>query len=256
MKCINDIAESCRFIDKGINDQPTLVVAYLVASILARLLPGDPISGIARLFAQCLLLGVACSVARQVWLSMLDEEERTAFQISKGGAPVHSLILLQFLYYIPLLLPAFFVMLLMNLLANAFILAVFCLLLAAPATWWAIKSGLAIVLVSVEDRGAVDALLRSHRLINDRFWWTFRYLAPIFLMLVFPMYLFWSLMNYGYRLLLDQAVNLPIAIGSVAIRALLEGASYLAVQLLLVACLTRLFVYLKTESGDESEIRV
>lgn len=251
LKWKGDIIESFRFTDKGINEQPLLLVAYLVFSLSAGLIAG--FETWAKLAGQALQLAVACLVVRQVWSDLLDEDAGKKFQISHGGIPLLSLIFLQLIFYAPIALPASFLLLLLKSLSltqDAVLMAI--VVVAAPvAIWWSVKSALAIVLVCVEERGAVAALRESHRLIDRRFWLSFRYLAPIFLLLFLPMCMLWSAMSVGLVLLLQQGVSMPISIAALAIKALVEGASYFAVQLSMVACATKLYSY--TRNLDASE---
>ncbi|GEM_PF-2961979 len=233
LKWTADLARSFAFIESGISEQPMLFVAYLVFSVFAGLLPA--MSAVVSLLSQIVLLVIACNVARKSWSDAVDENTRSELTPSHGGAPLLSLVFLQILFYMALTL-LFFV-------------------LIVPALWWAISSSLAIIFVSVEDIGAVEALKASHKLVSGRFWQVCRYLVPIGLAVLVPMYLIWGLMDVGFNMVLEQVGTFPIVVGGQAVKSLLKGVSYFAAQLLIVACLARLYVTLKgakTGSAEQS----
>jgi hypothetical protein len=252
LKWKSDLLGSFRSIDKAVNEQPILVVSYLVMAVLSGLLP--PFEVAEKLVGQAFLLCIASIVARKAWHGQLEEEEAKAFAIQRGGTQALTLIFLQVLFYLPIFVPLVFLMF-----AADFIRGPLSVLLALVwivfACWWSVKSSLALVIVAVEDCGAIPALLDSHRQLNGKFWSTVRYLLPVVLSLALPLALFFSLTKYGYRVVLEQAVGLPIAIGANAVKSLLESATYFAAQLILTACLTRLYASLKN-FGDGSDAKI
>jgi hypothetical protein len=250
LKWQGDIIESFRFTDKGVNEQPLLLVVYLLFSLCAGFIAG--FESWAKLAGQAVLLAVACLVVRQAWSDLLDEDSRKNFQISHSGIPLLSLIFLQAMFYAPIALPVSFLILLlksMSLTQNSALIAI-AIVIIPPGVWWSLKSALAIVLVCIEDRGAVAALRESHRLMDKKFWLSFRYLAPVFLSLFLPMCMLWSALHVGYDLLWQQGVSMPVSIAALAIKALVEGASYFAVQLSMVACLTKLYEVAKNSDAS------
>lgn len=260
LKWKSDIFASFHFINQAVSDHPMPVIFYLITVVLAGVLP--PIEFLAKLLGQLALLGVGCAVSRSAWSDQLLEEERKTFQISHGGIPVLSLIFLQILFYAPLILPP----LLLTLFfrhhdlsggGGQWLIPLSYSPLFIFSVWWSVKSALALPIIAVEDYGAITALMRSHGLLNHRLQQAFRYLSAIFIVCLVPLLAFFLLMQYGYRTLMDQAVTLPIAIGGMAVKSLLEGACYFATQMVITACITRLYAsFAATETGKENEIPV
>lgn len=232
LKWTSDLASAFRFIEKGVNEQPMVVIVYLVLSIVSGLFPPDfPLTRSIEFIGQIVLLQVACAVARHAWSEAVSEEERQKHTLARGGAPLISLVFLQVIYWL------------------AMVALFFALIL--PSIWWAIKSSLALVFVCVDDLGAVAALKASHELLNDRFSVVWNYLLPIFLVVSIPMHLLWWLMRFGFDVLVEQTIIFPVIFGAQAISSLLRGVSYFVAQMLIVACLARLFAFLQAQQASQ-----
>lgn len=60
------------------------------------------------------------------------------------------------------------------------------LTLSVPLLWWGIKSSLATVLLCVENAGFWQSILRSHKMLDGRFWSLCKYLVPAFVAIQLP----------------------------------------------------------------------
>jgi len=223
-----DLLRSFSYVEKSVNEQPMLVIAVMVMSVFSGLARGA--SFLSQAVAGVMYFAVAHELIHVVWDDLADSEEKSSSALRHGGPPLLSLCFLQVLFVgisLPLVLA-----------------------LLVPSIWWALKSSLAIVFVCLEDVGAIQGLKLSHQLIDGRFFLCLRYLAPIFLVLMVPTCLTWGGLDLGLEVLYQQPLGWPIMLGATTIASLLKGASLFFSQLLLIACLVRLYLYLKDKAPD------
>jgi hypothetical protein len=145
---------------------------------------------------------------------------------ARPGVPLFSLFWLEFVYHVVLLLGvAFFVV---------------------PGIWWGVASSVAIIVVVLEHVGAFAALQRSHQLVKDRFWPVFTYLLKASLAVLLPVVLLLYGLDETIRFLSMRMMSEAMSIGALVIINLLKGVVWFIGKLVFVACLTKLYQYLKS----------
>jgi uncharacterized membrane protein len=240
-----DVQSGFPFLEKSVNEHAVLVIAYLVMSVFAALIPGATM--IASFIASVLLLILFCHVIRTVWQEI--GEQKTDLSFRKQGTPLLSLVFLQVLYGIPTFLINFIRELLSEYMWG---MAIFIILLP-PVLWWMAKSSLAIVLVVIEEIGAIAALIRSHKLMDKPFWDCVKYLALVNLLVSVPaliiMFGLEACMNFMYT----RAFSWPIMLGAKAIISLLKAVFWFISQMLLMNCLVRLYEDIRDNKQTKQE---
>lgn len=228
LKWTAEVVRAFSWLDKVVNDQPILVIAYFVIGVFVSLVPGAFL--FAFLAQMVMFQAIACDTIRKAWSGLQDGEAAAREPFYRTGLPLLSLVFL-YAVYLLVLLVAF-------------------LALILPAVWWAIKSSLAIVFVCLEDFGALEALRLSHRLTKERFWLAAAYLIPVNLVVALPVIVLLLGLDYGLTLLSEQALDWPIQLAGRAVGSLLKTVFLFMGQLVLIACLVPLYAHLKRLDAD------
>jgi hypothetical protein len=227
-----ELSRSFAYIEKALTKQTILVIAFLILSTFITLLDvfqNRFPAAIAKIAVGIVVLFLASHLIREVYSDGVDEERRQA-PSWQSGTPILSLGLLWVLYY------------------TAFI--VLTLMLVAPGIWWATTSCLAIVSVVIEDKGAIDALKRSHELVKGKFKEVFIFMLPAVLLSAVAMIGIGSIASYGLKFLEGQGYAPLVLLASALIFGLLNSAFWLMSNLIIFAYLTRLFIRL---TGNQVE---
>ncbi len=231
IKWTADVVRSFSYLEKTINDQPILVIAWFVIAVFSDLVEVQVARFFAGLVSLVIFQALACELIIRVWSDVQDPDLSRQESMRRGGPPLLSLVFLHMAY-----------------LGVAF-LAFFAVIV--PSVIWAVRASLAIVLVCVEDLGAVEALKLSIRLTSERFWYCARYLVAVNLVLGLPVVLLGFGVDRGMDVLREQAFDWPILLAGRAIAALLKAVFTLIWQMIVIACLARLYANLKQTAGTE-----
>jgi hypothetical protein len=226
-----DLQSSFSYMKLTFGTQSMAVIAFLVVSTFAGVV--KEASMFAQMIAIVIFLALACDFIRAVYANTLEEEARKELLLKHGGAPLLSLALLYFLYNIGGVIGLF--------------------LLIVPAIWWTVKSSLAIVLVSVEDLGAIDALKQSHRDTRGRFWEVLKYMAPVCLIAGAASLLLYGGVHASYEYLDQMSIPQAIVIAVVGLGSLLKAGLHLVAQLVILNGLTRLYANFKSREPVEPQ---
>jgi len=226
LKWTTDVVRAFSYLERAINGQPFLVIAWFVIGVFTELVPGASLFG--HLASLVIFQAIACDLIRMTWADLQDPEVARQEAMHRGGPPLLSLIFLHVTY-----------------LAVAF-LAFFALIV--PSLVWAVRGCLAIVFVCLEDTGAIEGLKMSLKLTGDRFWDCTRYLVPVNLALAVPVTMLGFGLNEGMGVLMEQPFEWPIMLAGRAIAALLRAVFTLMWQMVVIACLVKLYAYLKGQS--------
>ena len=135
-----------------------------------------------------LLVPVAISVTNEVWSSRsgIDPKSLSITRSTLGKFAV--LQIGSWLLLTPLLISLTGVYLLVFsfhrpiLMAIAFLVSVGSFLIFCPIMWWWTKACLAFPLVTIDKKGIVDSIRKSHELLDRHFWQTIGYIVPPFLL--------------------------------------------------------------------------
>jgi hypothetical protein len=230
LKWTAEIIRAFSWLEKVVNDQPILVIAYFVIGVFVSLVPGAFL--FAFLAQMVMFQAIACDTIRKAWNGLQGAEAAAREPSYRTGLPLLSLVFLHAVYL------------------GVLFVAAFALIL--PAVWWAIKSSLAIVFVCLEDFGALEALKLSHRLTKERFWLTAGYLVPVNLAVALPVIVLLLGLDHGLTILAEQALDWPIQLAGRAVGSLLKTVFTFMGQLVLIACLVPLYGHLKALDAEES----
>jgi hypothetical protein len=258
-------------VEKTVTTQPVLAAVYMVIFLFMKLVPSANAALFAWVGMSLVFLCIACKAIRCVWKDARAGDADFAEQSFKQeGIPLLSLFLLQVFLSVWFLLrflldtaQAFVSPFLnggivaeSNAAALSLVIAI-CLALAAlifmPLTlWWTVKSSIAMPIIVLEDKGAVAAIKQSHQMINGRFWSVCRYLVPVYLLAIIPAEVIANLLLQGKQFMLLRPVSTPILIGADMVVFLLQAVLEFFSRLLLICCLTKLFLYLKDINAQAS----
>lgn len=165
-----------------------------------------------------------------------------------GGAPLISLFFLSIIFSIVISTVASFAS---GLLALWTIIAVpFALVISSPLLWWLAKSSFAYPMVSLQEFGAIEAIVKSHKLIDGRFWSIAKQLALLFLFIVIPTWFLYYLSDRAYWLSSEWLSQDLFWIGGAALKAFVDTVISLISGLLLLGVLTRTFLYYRPSRLD------
>lgn len=232
-----DVQSGFSFLEKSVNEHAVLVIAYLVMSVFAAFIPGAAM--FVSFIASVLLLILFTHIIRNVWQEV--GEQTTDLSFRKQGTPLLSLVFLQILYGIPISLVSFIREVLGEYMWG---MAVFIILLP-PVLWWMAKSSLAIVLIVIEEIGAIAALIRSHKLMDKPFWDCVKYLLLVNLLVSLPALIVMFGLDSCMSFMYTRAFSWPIMLGAKAIISLLKAVFWFISQMLLMNCLVRLYSELR-----------
>jgi len=223
LKWTADVLRAFAYLEKAINGQPILVIAWFVIGVFTELVPGARFFG--HLVSLVIFQAIACDLIRMVWADLQDPDVAKQEAMHRGGLPLLSLIFLH-VAYLGVAFLAFF-------------------LLIIPSFIWAVRASLAIVFVCLDDVGAVEALKTSVKLTGERFWYCTRYLVPVNLAVAVPVTLLGLGLDHGLAVLMEQPFEWPIMLAGRAVAALLRAVFTLMWQMVVIACLARLYAHLK-----------
>lgn len=222
----SDLIESFDFIGRTASAHVMPLVAYLALGVFAGLVEGSAF--FVNMASTVVYVALASWLINLVWKENGGDDGELAFKHT--SPPLLSLVFLEALYCG----------------AGAFL----SLLLVLPGIWWAISSCLAIVFVCVEDRGAVDALKRSHELMKGNYKESFAYLAPNVLLVGLGLAAF----TYLVKMVSGDIGPLIASDGVYAVFHagiwLLVHVGNLAARMIMLVCQTKLYLKLKAANAS------
>jgi hypothetical protein len=221
-----DLKRSFVYIEKAMIKQNVLVVAFLIVNVLTTILKhfnaGFP-SLLFEIAAIVIVLFLGASLIREVYASREQDED---FSVNRqpSGTPILSMVLLCVAFWAPALLLG--------------------LLLVVPGVWWAGMSCLAVAIVVLEDKGALEAIRRSHQLVKGRITEVLLFMLPPAILFIGGVPGFGKLSDYGLEYLAEQGYPPPVQLAGVLITGILFSAIWLLSNLLIFAYLAQLFIRL------------
>jgi hypothetical protein len=231
-----DLSRSFAHIEKAVTKQPVLVAAFFVLWAFISMLDWYDMpfpSFFAKLASMVILLFLAAGLIRETFNDGQDDETKQRLTWQQSGTPILTLVLVQVIFFT--------------------VLTVLFLMLLAPGVWWATTSCLAIVVAVIEDKGAVDAIKRSHQLVKGDFVRTVTFMLPAVLLSAILMGGMGYLADYGLSFLQRQEYAPVVLLASALIFGLLKSAFWLMSNLVIFTYLTRLFIRLTGKQAEPKD---
>src|SRR5438874_3645211 len=148
LKWTQDLSRSFAFIEKAVTSQHVQAIAFVILSVFAEVFEAFAVyfpAGLAHIAAWVMLLFLANRVIREVHKDAVGAEGE-ASAVHDQGPPIMSMLFLSGIYVV--------------------ISVVLFLLLIVPGLWWIAFSCVSMVIVCIEDHGAVAAVRRSVQLVT------------------------------------------------------------------------------------------